>query len=375
MLRRLFLLWATGLSLVAQEYFPEEKPNLWIPSWELVAQAERQNLPPGSIPDFSRSDARLRLRWSLGEEDGFQFKVGSISYLGSDGNAKNLIRQDNQPSNGSRLDLAELRFTHTTERSGVQIATGLMENPLLASESLWDPNLRIIGGGGRVFLRSDVVVEEVGIRAVAGEVRLMDGGRVEVRAGQVVARFSLGSITTTLHGGLWDLQPRQEDAVLFLRQNSGGGYGPVGPYGNPGLYGNLGGYADPHYRYEVTGAQVDWDAAVPVMISAQRQKRQEDGDIGQDFQVWVGSPTRRWWPQAGFIHQNLDPDGALGSLNGDRWWFHSNASGDRFVLALNLPKRWRISLEYMNQSRLGSAYAYASAPSYTRSDLVLLKRF
>ncbi|HET6330016.1 MAG TPA: hypothetical protein VFF76_04435 [Holophagaceae bacterium] len=360
---------ALGLPLSAQEYFKEEKPDPWIPAWELTAQAERQNLPPGALPNFDRSDARLRLRWTLGSEDGFQFKAGTISYLGSDGNSKNLLRQDNQPSNGSRLDLAGLRFAHFTESAGVELQGGLVENPMLASETLWDPNLRVIGGGGRVFLRTETVLEEAGLRGVAGEVRLLYGGRVRLRAGQAVARLVLGAVTATVHGGLWDLQPRQEDAPLFLRQNGGAGWGPNGYYGNYGVYGNAGGYADPHYRYEVYGAQLDWDMAVPASVSAQRQKRQEDGDIGQDFQLWVGSPTRRWWPQAGLIHQIVDTDGALGSLNGDRWWFHSDASGNRYILALNLPQRWRVSAEYMKQTRTGGNYLY------TRTDLVLQKRF
>lgn len=367
-LRTLLCCAALGLPLVGQEYFTEERPKPWIPTWELTAQAERQNLPPGS-PDFDRADARLRLRWTFGPEDGFQFKAGAVTYLGSDGNAKNLSRQDNQPSNGSRLDLVELRYAHFTESAGVEIQGGLMDNPMLTSETLWDPNLRLIGGGGRVFVRTESVLEEAGLRGVAGEVRLLRGGRVRVQAGQMVLRAALGPVTATLHGDLWDLQPRQQDAPLFLRQNGGAGLGPGGYYGNMGVYGDTGGYADPHYRYEVLGAQLDWDSTVPVSLSAQRQRRQEDGDTGQDFQLWVGSPTRRWWPQVGFIHQILDTDGALGSLNGDRWWFHSDASGDRFVLALNLPQRWRISAEYMRQTRTDGV------TPYTRTDLILQKRF
>lgn len=246
---------------------------------------------------------------------------------------------------------------------------GLVDNPMLASETLWDPNLRILGGAGRAFFRTESVLEEAGLRGAAGEVRLLNGGRVRIRAGQAVAKLAFGPVTATFHGGLWDLQPRQEDAPDFLRQNGGGGWGPNGIYGDYGTYGNVGGYVDPHYRFEVYGAQLDWDAAVPVSVSAQRQKRQEDGDIGQDVQVWIGSPTRRWWPQAGFIRQTLDTDGALGSLNGDRWWYHSNAVGDRFVLALNLPQRWRVSAEYMWQTQPDGTYRY------TRADLVIKKRF
>lgn len=371
MRRRACLALALALPVAAQDaaYFQEEKPNPWIPAWELTAQAERQNLPPGRM-DFSRSDVRLRLRWTFDLSDGFELKAGSVSYLGSDGNSKNLARMDNQSSNGSRLDLAELHYSATAETAGIELQGGLVDNPMLASETLWDPELRVIGGGGRAFLRTDSVFEELGLRGVAGEVRLLRGGRVRIRAGQAVARLSVGALTATFHGGLWDLQPRQEDAPWFLRQNGGGGIGPDGAYyGDYGTYGNTGGYVDPHYRYEVYGAQLDWDAAVPVSVAAQRQKRQEDGDIGQDFQVWVGSPTRRWWPQAGFIHQILDTDGALGSLNGDRWWYHSNAYGDRYVLALNLPQRWRVSIEYMEQSQTGGAYRY------TRTDFVVKRRF
>ena len=360
-----------ALPMAAQEatYFQEEKPNPWTPAWELTAQAERQNLPP-ALADFDRSDLRLRLRWTFDLGEGLDLKAGVVGGLGSDGNRKNLLRQDNQPSNGSRLDLAELHEASFGETAGFEAQGGLVENPLLASETLWDPELRIIGGGGRAFLRTDSVVEELGLRAAAGQVRLMDGGRVRIRAAQAVARLAFGAFTVSVHGGVWDLEPRQQDAPGFLRQNGGGGIGPDGTYyGDYGTYGNTGGYVDPHYRYTVYGAQLAWDGALPVSVAAQRQRRQQDGDIGQDFQVWVGSPTRRWWPQAGFIHQILDTDGALGSINGDRWWFHSNAYGDRYVLALNLPQRWRVSIEYMDQTRNGGAY------EYTRTDLVIKKRF
>ncbi|HET8714713.1 MAG TPA: hypothetical protein VFM16_02735 [Holophagaceae bacterium] len=367
--RPLLLTGLLAAHLGAQEaYFPEEKVSPWTPTWELTAQAERQNLPPDG-PDFDRSDLRLRLRWTFGDEEGLQLKAGTVSYLGSDGNAKNLLRQDNQPSNGSRLDLAALRWSGYGPSTGVELEGGLVENPMLASESLWDPELRILGGGGRAFLRTESVVEELGLRGVSGEVRLLDGGRVRIRAGQAVARLAWGAFTFTAHGGIWELEPRQEDAPLFLRQNGGAGYGPSGPYGNLGAYGDAGGYAEARYRFEVYGAQLDWDAALPVSVSSQRQRRQEDGDIGQDVQLWVGSPTRRWWPQAGYIHQILDTDGALGSINGDRWWYHSDAYGKRYVLALNLPQRWRVSVEYMTQTRNGTA------STYTRTDLVLKKRF
>ena len=367
--KRLALLLA-ALPLAGQQaYFQEEKPDPWTPAWELTAQGERQNLPPG-LADFDRSDLRLRLRWTFDLGQGWDLKAGAVGSIGSDGNRKNLQRQDNQPSNGSRLDMAELHYAAFGEAQGIELQGGLVDNPMLVSETLWDPELRIIGGGGRAFLRTESTLEELGIRGVAGDARLMDGGRVRVRAAQAVARLAFGSFMVTAHGGVWDLQPRQQDAPWFLRQNGGAGIGPDGAYyGDYGTYGNTGGYADPHYRYTVYGAQADWDGAVPLSVSAQRQRRQQDGDIGQDFQVWVGSPTRRWWPQAGFIHQILDTDGALGSINGDRWWFHSNAHGDRYVLALNLPQRWRISVEYMDQTRNGSWY------EYTRTDLVIKKRF
>lgn len=372
MFRRLVLGLAVlaGASLPGQEaYFKEEAPSPWIPAWELTAQAERQNLPPGTAPDFSRSDLRLRLRWTFGDEDGLQLRAGTVSYLGSDGNRKNLVRQDNQPSNGSRLDLAELRWSGYSEGAGIQIQAGLVENPMLASASLWDPELRVVGAGGRAFLRTETVVEEAGLRGVSGEVRLLSGGRVRIRAGQAVLRMTAGAFTLTAHGGLWELEPRQEDAPLFLRQNGGAGYGPSGPYGDLGTYGNAGGYAEPRYRFQVYGARVDWDGPLPVSVAGQRQRREEDGDLGQEAELWVGSPTRRWWPQAGYIHQELDTDGALGSINGDRWWFHSNAHGDRYVLALNLPERWRVSVEYMSQTLNDTTL------TYTRTDLVLKKRF
>jgi hypothetical protein len=347
---------AAGLG--AQEYFTEPQKNAWVPAWEFTATKERIDLLYPA-PDIDRTRSRLRLRWTFGEDsDTFQFKVGSASYLGSDSNATNLRWFDNEPSNGSRLDVAALRFQMLGSALGFRAEGGLVENPLISSESLWDPDLRVIGGGGSLFWRNtgggSFQVDEVSARGVAGKVRLLDGGRVDLRAGQVVLKASGGGVEVTLHGGAWNLEARQEDAPLFRRQN------PADPYGN---------YLDPVIHLNVYGVGVSLPFTLPLELKAIRHTNRDTQGRGEEFQAWLGSPTRLWWPQFGYIRQRIDETSALASVNGDSWWYHADTDGQRYVAALNLPDRWRIEL-----SRVVQTWRDAQSPIH-RDAISLVKRF
>lgn len=343
--------------------FVEETPRWWMPAGLLRLERERFDLEPGK-PDFERTRARLHLRWE-GGGDHLRWLLGSLHGLSNERNAEDLPRFENLRSNGSSLDLASLQLRGLGDSMGGDVQAGLLENPLLASEALWDPNLRVIGGGGRVFWRGESV-EELGLRAVSGQVRLLAGGRVELAAAQAVFRFDTGPFQWTLHGGDWRMTARQEDAAAFHRQNP---TGAVTAYTGYGGASTLMGYPDPQFTYRVIGFGLAWQGLIPIEVRGQRQMRTQDGDRGEELQVWIGSPRRTWWPQAGWIRQRLDPDGALGAVNGDQWWFHSNADGNLFVLALNLPWRLRLEARHLDQVRRGSAF------TTTRDTLALTLRF
>ena len=355
------LAWAPG-ARAQDAFFKEPAQTWWRPTWELEARTDRTTFSD-SRPDLDRQNVRLRLRWSLGEDGGWWgFGFGSAHRAGSDGNRFNLPRFDNESSNGNSLDLAELRLQGSWERGGLSMRGGLVENDLLSAESLWDPDLRVIGGGARAFLRTPGgMVEEAGIRVVAGDARLIAGGRVTLRAVQAVLRLQTGPIAWTAFGGPWNLQARQEDALNFRRQN------PVSAPGNP--YYVPGGYADPEFRFTVVGASIQFLGIVPVELKAIKHSNLDYPDWGGEFQAWVGSRTRRWWPQLGYIRQRLDPAGALASVNGDLWWLHANGDGQRYVLALGLPARWSASWTYVEQSRRGGTLRF------TRSIIGVQKRF
>jgi hypothetical protein len=71
----------------------------------------------------------------------------------------------------------------------------------------------------------------------------------------------------------------------------------------------------------------------------------------------------------GYIRQQLDAAGALASVNGDQWWFHSNADGERWVIALSLPWRFRLEGSYIYQRRRDSP------GPVERADLSIIRRF
>ncbi len=348
-----FLLLASS-SLVAQDtvlnegqspdstsYFKEPERKWWLPTWELNGWHEDIDRGPGK-PAIIRDRSRLRLRWQIGEDDGWiQFRVGSAHYIGSDGNRNNLARFDNEPSNGSRLDLADLRLQGFNANGGAELHGGIVENGLLSTESIWDPDLRVIGGFGRAFFRSpDGLFDEIGIRAITGDARLLEGGRVNIAAIQGVAKFTIGQVSWTFFGGPWNLKAREQDLAKFHRQN---------PITDPEYY-------NPTTNYPLTtyGLAVSASTGFPFEIKALRHTNRTTREVGGELQVFLGSRTRKWFPQIGWVRQIMAPSSQLGSVNGDLWWFHANADGSRYIAALALPRKWLVQYSYLDQ-RLRSA--------------------
>ncbi len=355
--RDLVFILACSCALRAQDtYFKEPERKWWLPTWELNAWHEDVDRGPGR-PAIIRDRSRLRLRWQIGEDDGWiQFRAGSAHYAGSDGNRFNLARFDNEPSNGSRLDLAELRIQGLGSKGGAELRGGLVENGLISTESLWDPDLRVIGGFGRAFLRSpDGLVDEIGLRAAVGNARLLEGGRVEITAVQAVAKFTTGEVSWSFFGGPWNLRAREEDLAKFHRQN---------PLTNPGYS-----TQETNFPLSAYGIAISASTGFPFEIKAQRHTNRDTKETGGELQVFLGSRTRKWRPQVGWVRQVMAPTSQLASINGDLWWFHANADGSRYILALPLPRKWLIQYSYLDQ-RLRS-----SKTSLTTQRFDILKRF
>jgi hypothetical protein len=336
----LFLL-SNGLLLAQDSYFKEPERKWWIPTWELNGWHDDIDRGPGK-PALIRDRSRLRLRWQIGEDsDWIQLRVGSAHYTGSDGNRNNLARFDNEPSNGSRLDLAEVRMQGLSAKGGAEIRGGLVESGLISTESLWDPDLRVIGGFGRAFFRSpEGLFDEIGIRATVGNARLLDGGRVDLKAIQGIAKFTIGQVSWTFFGGPWNLKAREQDLAKFRRQN---------PLTDPEYY-------DVAVDFPLTtyGVAISSSTGFPFEIKAERHTNRTTKDQGGELQVFLGSRTRKWFPQIGWVRQILAPNSQLASVNGDLWWFHANADGSRYIVALPLPQKWLVQYSYLNQ-RLRSA--------------------
>jgi hypothetical protein len=336
--------------LGAQEVpFTEDSPRPWEPAWEFRAQREKFHLSRG---DLWRTRSQLRLRWSFEGDGPFSLRVGSGHALSTDRNVDNLPMFDDSASRGSWLDLAALGVRHLGTHTHASLEAGLVENPLLLSEAAWDPVLRVIGASGQVGWRGEGLVEDLSLRAVGGQVRLIAGGRVRIAGLQAVAKLETGPLQWTLHTGVLDLEPREEDAAGFRRENpaqpasggGGGGYSATGPYAT---------YA---FKYLVYGAGFTTQGPLPLEVKGQRLVHQESKQVGEEFQAWVGSPRRAWWPQVGYVRQRLDAYGALASVNGDQWWFHADADGQRYALALNLPARWRAEVSLVEQTRRGASF-------------------
>ncbi len=361
-MRRPLLPLAFAAALAAQQpqYFQESRPAWWKPKADLEAWNDRLVFDPDNRKPIERNRVRLRLRWQFGgDSDWWQVRVGSVHRAGSDGNRNNAPRFDNEPSNGSALDVAEVRLRALSAAGGVEVHGGLVENELLHQESLFDPDLRMTGGGLRLFWRNEGAgLDELGLRAEAGTIHLPLHGEVKLTGVQGVLKFSTGPVTWTAYGGPWKLEARQEDALNYRRQN------PAGAGGT---------YANPEFRFDTTGAGMLWNGDVPLEVKALRHKNKDTGERGEELQVWLGASTRPWWPRVGYIRQLLAPTGALASVNGDLWWHHANADGERYVLQLPLPKKWSLSYTVVDQRRRN--VAPPATVGFKRTMVGISKRF
>lgn len=347
-MRRLVLLCGTWGLLAQEAYFKEEAPPWWQPAWELTLRRDRIGEPEEDYTLVTRESARLRLRWARDAGE-WSWALGSWSALGSDGNRFNIGRYDQQPSNGHRLDAAWIQWARTRERGFMEVRLGHQENPLLSQESLWDKDLRVTGLGLRAAWRGEGI-PELGLRAVGGRVRTLLDGNVTLTAAQGVLRFEFGPVDATLHAGRWILRfDPSTDRERFV----------------PGL--------DPAARQElrqdVAGAGLVWHAALPLEVKAIRHRDPVSGEDGAEFQAWIGSRSRTWWPQVGYVWQRFDRMGTLYPVNGDDWWFMWNARGPRWEVALPLPHHWLLVATYL-QHRW-----YRNGHLVDRSLIQLVKRF
>ena len=330
--------------------FPQEASSPWQPAWEVTLRADQLVDPVESGGSFRRLNAQLRLRWNW-EFEALRLVGGVRSAMGSDGNQFNAPRWDQQPSNGTQVDMAQGDLSGVTEHTFGTLRLGFQENGLLTSEALWDRDLRFLGAGGIAGVRSsDGLLQEASLRAQAGRVRNLLGGQGDLAAGQLVLKVDTGPWSWTAHAGRWVLSWAPGEARLR----------------------RLPGH-DPTQRQQLVvdagGASGKWNTTFPLEARWFRSANRDTGETSEEVQVTAGSRERVYWPQASFTWQRLSSTGTLYPVNGDEWWFYRRARGPRFDLALPLPGHWLVSAVLLRQRLDGEEYLI------TRTMLVLVKRF
>jgi len=337
-IRRWSCLLATAFAFAQEgQPFVQEAAQPWKPAWELTLRGDDLVEPEDPPEGFRRASVQLRLRWTW-ELGALRLEAGTRSALGSDGNRFNGPRWDQQPSNGSQLDLARAEASWTSPRSFGSFSLGFQENGLLVSQALWDRDLRFLGAGGRAGFRSaGGRLQEAGLRVALGRVRNLLGGRLDLAAAQAVLKLDTGPWSWTAHGGLWDLSwdaGRQRLRTL--------------PGGLPGLRQKL--------SLEAAGASSTWHSRFPLEARWFGARNRDTRDGSEELQILAGGRERPYWPQLSFTWQRLSATGTLYPLNGDEWWFYRSARGPRFELVLPLPGQWSLSLVHLRQKLDGSGY-------------------
>ncbi|GLH69959.1 hypothetical protein GETHPA_14920 [Geothrix rubra] len=345
-------LFLAALAVSGQEAAPfaPEPADPWRPRWELTLRGDRLSDPGDPTEDFRRAGLQLRLRWAW-DQDALHLEAGTRSAMGSDGNRFNAPRWDQQPSNGTQLDLARAAVAWTSERAFASLSAGLQENGLLASQAIWDRDLRFLGAESRVGFRDAAGrVQEAGFRAAAGRVRTVQGGRVDLAAGQAVLQLDTGPLSWTAHVGRWTLAWDPADERLRRLP----GHDPA---------------ARQRLVLDAAGASGTWHAVFPLEARWFGARNRDTGETSEELQALAGSRERTWWPQLAFTWQRLSSTGTLYPVNGDEWWFYRRARGPRLDLSLPLPGNWIATFVCLRQTAEGEDYRV------TRSMLVLLKRF
>lgn len=330
--------------------FPAETHKPWLPAWELSLRNDRVSGLEYRQDDLHRTDLQLRLRWSA-EWDGLRVVGGIRSALGSDGNKYNVVRFDQEPSNGTQLDLARVDLTRVSPALFGCASLGFQENRLVTSQAMWDPDLRFLGGALSAGARSvDGSVQEAGVRLEAGRVRNIQGMDMDLVAGQLVLKFDTGWVTWTLHADRWNLAWKE---------------------GQERLEAVAGHESDARQRLDLVswGAGMKLCGPAPVELRWFHSRNRGAREDSEEFQVSVGSRERPWWPQAMYTWQRLSPASVLYPVNGDAWWLFQNARGPRYELALPLPGQWLVSVAYMRQEEFGGEYLVR------RRTLQVVKRF
>jgi len=330
--------------------FPQAPPGLWTPAWELTLRSDQLSDPGYASESFRRAGVQLRLRWSW-DLDVLHLEAGTRSAMGSDGNGFNPPRWDQQPSNGTQVDVAHGDFSWVAQRTFGTLALGFQENGLITSQALWDRDLRILGVGGMAGVRGlEGWLQEASLRVVAGRVRTVLGGQVDLAAGQVVLKVDTGPWSWTAHTGWWDLS-----------------WNP----GSERLRRLPGRSATERQRMVVLadGVSAKWNTVFPCDARWSWSRNRETGENSEEAQVTAGSRERVYWPQLSFTWQRLSSTGTLYPVNGDEWWFYRRARGPRFDASLPLPGQWIVTLVYLRQRTDGDAYLI------TRKMVILAKRF
>jgi hypothetical protein len=328
--------------------FVPDRPPVWQPEWEFSAHTDRLTGSDAGPDGLGRTGAQLRLRWTAPWRS-LDLAAGTRSAAGSDGNRFNGPRWDQQPSNGTRLDLARVQWTGSAPAGFGRIRLGFQDNLLLASQALWDRDLRFLGGAAAGGWRSaGGRIPEAGLRAEAGRVRHLLGGEVRLAAVQGVLKIDTGPWSVTAHAARWHLAWNPGPGRLAPR---------------PGTAGRQ------SLDLDAWGAGVRRLGPVPLDIQAMQARNPDTGATSEELMAGVGGLERPWRPRIQGTWQRLSATGTLYPVNGDQWWYFRAARGARLELSLPLPRRWLLSFAYLSQREDGTG------DTAVRRGWTLTKRF
>jgi hypothetical protein len=316
------LLTAAGLAAQEAEYFPEPaaKPHFTL-QWDFLARYDNIGHLELYQP-IQRGRFELRPEVDFVVSDRFKLGVRGVFDYGTEPNRDNALYGDNYVSRGAYVDRY---YLYWTPGSWI-VRAGAFEQPILATEMLWDHDIQTPGAavtyGTRLSPTSTLSITGAGFYSPQHyqDESILGVGQVVWTSGEE-SRFSIQA-----SAAFWNLDMRNV-AYQYFRENR-----VVFVDGKP----------EYRSRFRLLDALVTLKfplAGLPVSIGL--DYIHNFGAVGSgrnayEASLTVGSVGTPWTWRAFFIYQWIGRDALVGAYNTDDWWYHTWAEGYRAGVALTV---------------------------------------
>ena len=304
---------------------------------DLRLRYEKTTDIPGRIDDVDRGRAALRTGLRFNNESGWEFAAAAKLAAGTDDNIDGRRNNDNEQSNGAKLD--EWYAAYSASESSV-LHIGKTSMPLVLSPLLWDRDLRPVGAS---FEYSKEVRDFDALHFAAG---YFAGDHLYGDESRIAAvQFGYGWLEGAQTGfGTFISYLQFDDLRVLAREGLG--------RTNRRFAGVL--VSD----YELLDLQFigrtqALEKPLVARLDLVRNLGAADLKDGARFSLIWGDAERLGGWELGYAYQRAQRDAVLAAFAEDDWWFHSFARGYMPWVAYGFNEHWSLQATAFLERRDG----------------------